>query len=142
MNKRNYLGFTLIELMIVVSILGILAAIALPSYQNHVMRARRAEAKIALMDCSARMERFFAENNTYNTATIAAGNLVTDLLPNDQTTDGWYTVSISAQNGASYTLQAAPNGTQAANDGECANFTLNNLGARGVSGTGSVQDCW
>ncbi len=142
MKKRTCSGFTLIELMIVVAIIGILAAIALPSYQNHVMRTRRAEAKIALMDCSARMERFFAENNTYNTATIAAGNAITDLLPNDQTTEGWYTVSISAQNGTSYTLQAAPNGTQAANDTECANFTLNNLGARGVSGTGNAQDCW
>jgi len=135
-------GLTLIEVMIVVAIIGILAAIALPTYNNHIIRARRAEAKIALMDLSARMERYFAENNTYATASIAAGNAITDLLLSDQSSEGWYTLSISAQNATTYTLQASPNGTQAAEDTGCATFTLNNLGTRAVSGTATVQECW
>src|SRR5690606_16242997 len=58
-------GFTMIELMIVVVIVGILAAIAYPSYRSYVLRANRAEARALLLDIAAREERFFSNNNTY-----------------------------------------------------------------------------
>lgn len=140
--RRKLFGITLIELLIVVAVLGILASIAYPSYRNYVIRARRADAKATLMDLSARMERYFSQNNTYATATIAAGSGVTDLIASDQSPEGDYTLSISAQNASSYTLQAAPNGSQATEDTQCANFTLNSLGVKGISGTGSVAKCW
>lgn len=135
-------GFTLIELMIVVAIIGILAAIAYPSYINHITRSRRADGQTGLMNLAARMERYYSENNTYATATIAAGSAVTDVLTNNQSTDGWYTISIPAQTATTFTLQAAPNGDQAANDGLCATLTLNQLGVKGENGTGTVGDCW
>ncbi|MFB1010186.1 MAG: type IV pilin protein, partial [Thiopseudomonas sp.] len=68
-------GFTLIEIMIVIVILGVIAAIALPSYQDHVRRANRSEGMAFLQDVAARQERYFAQNNTYVTDIANVGKL-------------------------------------------------------------------
>lgn len=65
MSRKKSTGFTLIELMIVVAIIGIIAAIAYPSYQDQVRKAKRADGTSKLMDAMARQERYFSENNTY-----------------------------------------------------------------------------
>ena len=65
MMKRKNLGFTLIELMIVVAIVGILSAVAYPSYQSHVLKSQRQVAQAALVSLSSTMERYYSENNKY-----------------------------------------------------------------------------
>ena len=126
-------GFTLIELMIAVAVVGILAAIAYPSYQDSVRKARRADAKSALLDAAQRQERFFTENNQY-TATIGTGGLN---LSSATTTDGFYTLTLAAPvvNGRrnTFTVTATPvAGSTQAKDTTCTAFSLNHLGVKCV----------
>ena len=132
-------GFTLVELMIVVAIVGILAAIAFPSYQESVRKSRRAEAKTELINLANLMEKYYTENgNTYATATIANVGATATTTPG-----GYYTLSITANTANSYSLQATPvvGGAQAS-ETKCINYTLDAAGTKGNTGTGSTTDCW
>lgn len=134
-------GFTLIELMIVVVIVGILAAIAYPSYTEFVRRSNRAEAKTALLENAQFLERNFTVSNSY--AADGSGN--TPVLPNtDVPRDGAakYTI-VPTLNASSFLLEAEPvSGGPAAGD-PCGTLTLNHLGVRGVDGgTLDAAACW
>jgi type IV pilus assembly protein PilE len=141
-------GFSLVELMIVLGIIGILAAIAYPSYNEYTTRAHRADGQSALLDLATRMERYYSENNTYATATVAAGNGATDVLGTNISPDGWYTLSITAQGAGTFTVQATPRLEQANRDTRCQSLTYNNLGQKGITNgpagapTGTVAQCW
>ena len=150
---RANLGFTLIEMMIVVAIIAILAAIAYPSYQQYVLRSNRTEGQALLNDAAAREERYFAQNNVYvsapkdlgklniaNTTTSRSGDTVTISV---FSATGKYQLSVSkVDKDGGYTLTATPQDAQAA-DTKCGNLTLNAIGAKGVSASGaSVNDCW
>ena len=118
MNKQK--AFTLIELMITVAIVGILASIAIPSYQGSVMKSRRADAKGALLGFANAMERYFTVNNTYVGA------------PNNPGTE-YYDITVSTNPVATittYTLNAAPkvDGPQA--DDKCGTLTLTHTGVK------------
>lgn len=131
-------GFTLIELMIVVAIIGILAAIAYPSYDAYVKRGYRAEGQAFLNDVSARQERYFAQNNDYVTTDDDVDDLA---LKNGSSSDtGKYTLVLSKEdNDGGYTLTAE----QQFNDSKCGNLTLNAIGNKGISGNGMTKDeCW
>ena len=136
-------GFSLIEVLIAITIVGLLAAISYPRFQNSMIKSRRAEGKTALLDLQQRMERFFLDRNSYTTATIGSGNSTTDVLSSNLTENGRYTLQISATSNTppSYTIQAVPQPPQNA-DTECGTFTLNSKGIRGISGTGQVSTCW
>lgn len=128
-------GFTLIEVMIVVVIIGILASIAYPSYQEYVRRGFRAEGQAFLSDVAARQERYFSQNNAYVTdvANVAKLGLSDANSPTDK-----YIISLAGGEGG-YTLTA----TQQFNDTKCGNLTLNALGERGRSGSDkTVDECW
>lgn len=133
--KKN--GFTLIELMIVVVIVGILTVIAIPSYTSYLEKARRSEAQTSLMELAAKIERFYSENHTYAGATLSALNMPTN------TEDGHYVISLSNLSTSTYTLTATAQGGQAS-DTKCGNFSLNQLGQKSVSGSASdpLKTCW
>lgn len=121
-------GFSLIELMVAVSIVAILAAIAYPSYEEQMRKARRAEGKAALNEVAQRLERCFTRFNAYNAAGCAG---VADMTSET----GWYRISASAMTATTYTLQAVPQRGQATSDTRCGTLTLTHVGVRGQSGT-------
>lgn len=128
-------GFTLIELMIVVVIVGILAAIAYPSYQDQVRKSRRADGKGALLQTAQQLERCYTRFASYNDANCGVA------LPVDSP-EGFYQVSAAALNASSFTLDAAPQGDQAS-DAECGTLRLAHTGAQGSQGAdGDANDCW
>lgn len=113
-NRSVSQGFTLMELMIVVVILGILTMLAYPSYIEQVRTSRRAEAQSALLGLAAAMERHFTANNSYLGAANGGGNtgspgIYYDQVP--QTASGsnvYYNLTISAATGSTFTLRATP----------------------------------
>ncbi|AHE66727.1 type IV pilin protein [Legionella oakridgensis] len=140
-------GFSLIELLIVLVVIGILASIAYPSYRDYISRARRSDGQSALLDLASRMERYYSENHTYQTATIGTGN-ATDVLSSAVSPEGWYTLAINNPTTSTYTLQATPRNAQATADTLCQTLTLNQLGVKGIatgpagSPTGTASQCW
>lgn len=115
MNKRmKSAGFTLMELMIVVAIVGILAGIALPSYQNSIIKASRRAAQSDLLAFSQSMEKEYAIKFTYANAVAGAGGIFPAVSPVDGGTK-MYDLSIPVLTATTYTIRATPVGRQAGN---------------------------
>ena len=136
-------GFTLIELMIVVAIIGVLTLIALPSYESYLIRTHRAEGRKELMTLAAAQERFFTNCNTF-APTIAGAQSDCSGLGRGSSTplteNGYYQISL-ATTATGYTLTATPQGHQA-KDADCATITLTDTGAKGFTGSGTAKQCW
>jgi type IV pilus assembly protein PilE len=126
---------TLIELLIVVVIIGILAAIAYPSYQEQVRKTRRADGKATLMEVAQQLERCYTRFASYN----AAGcDVVGDLAADIDSPEGYYVVTGALTPGA-FTLTATRQGAQV-EDAKCGELTLTNTGLRGSGG--DPDECW
>jgi len=127
--KKYIRGFTLIELMIVLTIVALIIAFGYPSYRSRIMKAQRADAKIFMLDIANRQERFYADRGSYTTT-------ITDLgLANTTSPDGHYTVAITAEPSndimVTYRITATPQGNQT-ND-SCRSFSLDSLGNKSAS---------
>jgi type IV pilus assembly protein PilE len=141
-------GFTLIELMVVVAIVGILVGIALPSYQDSVRKSRRGQAKADLVELAQRAERYRTVNSTY--VGFWNGSAGPPVIPGVATTDrqsprgtgtAHYTIT-EAETANTFTLTATPQGGQTA-DTRCMTLTLNQAGQKTESGTATeIADCW
>lgn len=126
-------GLTLIELLIVVVIIGILSAVAVPSYLNYLAEARRTDAEAVLVESAQVLERYYTEQNTY-----VGGSLPFAEAPKDGTTK-YFDISFGAgPTATSYTIRAVPKGAML-NDA-CGTLTLTNTGVKGSAG--AVDTCW
>ena len=135
-------GFTLIELMIVVSIIAIIAAFAYPTYTESVAKSRRADAQSALTGLASAMERFYTTNSTYVGAgqegSGSSGAPIAGLYPSQAPLDGsnkFYNLTLAAS-ATAYTVTATPTGGQTGD--RCGAFSLTSTGVKNASET----DCW
>jgi len=144
-------GVTLIELMVVVVIVGILTAIAYPSYRQQVLRSKRADAKIALQQNSQELENCFTRFHAYNDAACAKATALQSVA-GVLSADGNYKITATTAAGVAdlgdlaYTLTATPQAGQTA-DTACASFSLTATNVKTVSGSkgatpAGTAECW
>lgn len=130
--KQKTKGFTLVELMIVIAIIGILAAVGYPAYTSSIKKSNRADAIASLLDLKGRMEEYYMNNDSY------AGASITALMGGTQSQEGLYTLSFEGTpNAYGYKLVATANGS----DPECLTLTLDSIGQKGATGT-DATNCW
>jgi len=140
-------GFTLIELMIVVAIVAILAAVVYPSYQDSITKAKRAEGRAALMQVMQQQERYYTQNNTYFAFTSTTASNTFKWFSGDSATTSSYEIKAEACTDDTIVncvmLTAMP-GTANVNagyaDAKCGNLSVTSTGVKAASGT--ATNCW
>lgn len=132
-------GYTLIELIITISIISILAAIAIPAYNGYTMESRRTDARAATLEIALAQEKYRSVCPTYAANIGATIDCTTSTLAGDATSaDGYYTVSITANSATAYTIAAvAVAGGVQSHDSGCTTMTVDQ-----DSGHGSTAACW
>ena len=136
--KKN--GFTLVEMMITVAIVGILAAIAIPSYSAYTKRANRIDATRTMSFVAQTLERCYSQNFSY----VPCAGAVAGSTASPQ---GYYTITIAinAAPTASYTITAVPRANPQLTDSSCMNFSVDSSGtqkATDSSSADSTNTCW
>jgi len=145
MNRHG--GFTLIELLIAVTIVSILAAIAIPSYQSYLLKSRRSDAIVALSRLQLAEEKYRAAHTSYTNIPLALG-VASNATPGGSypSGGGYYNIAVSGYTRSSYTLTATPvAGKSQASDASCPSMTLMQVGGNttyGDSVSMSTSLCW
>jgi type IV pilus assembly protein PilE len=131
-------GFTLIELMVAVAIIGILTAVAIPSYTSYIKRANRSDAKAVLLENAQFLERSYTENNKYD-----SDDVVIPVTVSPKTGTALYNIG-SDLSSNTYTLTATPVQNGNMDGDECGALSINQLGQKTVSddATMDAASCW
>ena len=149
---KSQRGFTLIEVMVVVAIVAILAAIAVPSYRDYIIKSNRAAATSFMLQAANREEQIMLDMRSYVAVASAAGNANFPTAPTTginlsvpPNVTKFYTLSIATPSASTYTITAAPIGSQLTDDTICGTLGLDQTGQKGkmVSGTlTAAPTCW
>ena len=131
----NHAGFTLIELLTTLMIISVLVMCSYPIYTNYILKTRRIQAEVALLDLASGLEQYHLLHQTYMNATLV------DVQINQYTDTQLYRLEIGSTTETSYILKAYPMQIQQA-DQLCGILSLNYLGQKMISGSGKVSDCW
>lgn len=144
-NRKLQAGMTLVEVLTVVVIIGLLLTLVVPSYQDSVRKARRADGQAVMLELAQWMERFYTENGRYDQD--RAGDAVTDSVPVLLTTAPrdsdavTYNIALGNLAARTFTITATP--TNAQTGDKCGNLTLTEAGLKGMSVSGlTVAQCW
>jgi type IV pilus assembly protein PilE len=144
--KARHGGFTLMEVLVTVAIIGILAAVAIPAYTAYLSRANRSDARAQLLEAAAFLQRCFSQNNDYRCAPASPAAMAAPFAQSPPTGTAKYNISVTAGGGVgstTYTLMATRTGSMASD--ECGDLTLTHAGVRGVASAvagRTAADCW
>ena len=139
---RRARGFSLVELMIVVAIVAILLGVALPSYQSHVLRTRRASAAGCAMELAQYMERVYASNLRYDQNGGSATTLPGTPCRSELSSTYSFGFASGQPQARTFTVVATPQGGQATRDTACGALSIDQANVKGIGGTGTVAACW
>jgi type IV pilus assembly protein PilE len=147
MRARREAGVTLLELMVVVAIVGILAAIAYPAYTQFVMQTNRSDATKTIQLAAQSLERCYSVNFTYLNCPVSGNANPNPVV--DQSTmpspNAWYTITFNIPDAQDYSLVAVPVAAPQTADNQCQQFTLSSTGqqaAQDVNANPNTQMCW
>lgn len=133
---QKLLAITLMETLVVLTIIGILSICSMPLYIKHIAQERRLEAALELNKLALAMEQYYTFHNTYKGVTLET------LGFHDKIADNRYQLSINTVTDNNFKLYAEPLGAQAKQDTDCATLTLNSVGEKGMTGSGQLMNCW
>lgn len=140
---RHQAGFSMLEVMIVLAIVGILSAIAIPSYQESVRKSHRSDAKISLVEATQSFERCFSEHGQYQYHATNAPNC--PQYSNTASSSGYYSLTVTHASTTTFSLAAqAPSTSAQYRDLNCRSFTVTQTGIKTSknSSAGASTDCW
>lgn len=137
-NRSSVEGYSLIEILIALAIVGMLAAFAMPSYQAHIVKTHRSDGKAALVELANRMDSYFLDNLAYPAT-------VSEVRSSDFSEEGLYKLSIANRTNASYVVIATALNQQAIADPDCIILAMDSTGSTGTLGGTAVAaapSCW
>lgn len=130
------IGFSLMELLIALCILGILSVISFASYSSYFVTAKRQEAIITLNQVAAALEQYAVTHESYQGATLSKLGFP-EIVAHDQ-----YQLALNTLTNNAYTIEATPLASQAKRDSHCGTLSLTSSGIKGISGDGKLETCW